>query len=79
MTGAEDTPPPKSPVGSSTAFIRALALEIDDAATGNLTTVRELLAQGTPAADRSAVRMLAVWLISHPEAAEAIRSRLRAP
>lgn len=78
MTAAEEAPHQASPGGSTTVFIRALALTIDEAASGNLTTVRDLLAQGTPEADRSAVRMLAVWLISHPEAATAIRSRLRA-
>lgn len=78
MTAAEEHPPQPSPTGSTTVFIRALALAVDEAATGDLAMVRKLLDQDTPAADRSAVRMLAVWLISHPEAAASIRSRLRA-
>ena len=79
MMAADDAQAQTSPAGSSTRFIRALAREIDEAASGNLATAREMLALGTEEGDRSAVRMIAVWLISHPEAAAAIRLRLQAP
>lgn len=69
---------PSSPAGSSTALLRALALAIDEATTCSLASARGLLAHGTPEADRSAVRMIAVWLMSHPEAAATLRARLRA-
>lgn len=76
-TTGPDVPQP-SPAGSSTELLRALTLAVDDATVGSLASARSLLVQGTPDADRSAMRMIAVWLMSHPEAAASIRSRLRA-
>lgn len=77
MMAADDTPSQAPPGGSSTRFIRALARELDEATSGNLASARDQLALGTAEGDRSAVRMMAVWLISHPEAAAQIRARMR--
>lgn len=76
--GTRDEPSQESAVGSSTALIRALTTALDSATTGSLANARELLSQGTPDADRSALRMIAVWLVSHPEAAATLRTRLQA-
>ncbi len=66
-----------APVGSSTVMLRALVREVEVTASGSCAQVRSLLEQDTPESDRAALRLLAVWLISNPEAAAALRSRLR--